>query len=145
MHGAELYCIESVLRFRAPHSTRRRIWMLRNALRPGRYRAHPDACCAPNLYVKHRCRCHCADLHISAMKFVSVHRIPRGAKSGCSETRCVQVGTALILTRAVHLICYSITVQLEELYTLFHEYLYTLFHEYTFHIESMSMINNLCL
>ena len=39
--------------------------------------------------------------------FVSTHRIPRGAPAECSETRCIQVGTALILTRAVHLISTS--------------------------------------
>ena len=79
--------------------------MLRNALRPGRYRAHPDACCAPNLHVKHRCRFHCADLHSNALLnlfFVSALCISRGAESRFSETRCVQVKTALILTRAVH-------------------------------------------
>ena len=53
---------------------------------------------------------HCADLHSNTLLnlfFVSALCIPRGAESGCSETCCVQVGTALILTRAVHLISTS--------------------------------------
>ena len=46
---------------------------------------------------------HGAELYtVLNLFFVPAHSIPR-----CSETRCVQVGTALILTRAVHLISTS--------------------------------------